>query len=345
MNKNKYLQTLALAFSCMAAGGASAAPVILKLSHTLPAVAPAHVKFVVPWCEKIEAESKGELKCQIYPAMQLGGTPAHLFNQARDGVADISWTLPGYTPGRFPISEVFELPFITTDSSLSSRALWDFIQENASNEFKGVKLLAAWVNGPNQLHLRDRKVEKLEDMRGLKIRAPSRLGNKILAALGATPVGMPVPQMAESLAKGVIDGALVAWEVVPSTKAHELTKYHLEVSGNHAMTTATFVMVMNPRSYERLSPEQKQVIDANSGPETSAWIASVYAEADKAGRAAAIAQGNEVYTLSPEQTALWEQAAQPVTENWIKEVSAKGADGEALVRRARELVQQYSARN
>ncbi|AZV94346.1 C4-dicarboxylate ABC transporter [Bordetella sp. J329] len=343
MIKRKALAGLAAVVAMAAGGAAQAAPVILKVAHFLPPVSPGHTKFIAPWCEKIEAESNGELKCQIYPAMQLGGTPAQLFNQARDGVADIVWTLPGYTAGRFPISEVFELPFLTTKHEPSSRAIWDFVQKHAMNEFRGVKPLAVWVNGANQLHLRDKQVENLEELRGLKIRAPSRLGNKILAALGATPVGMPVPQMAESLSKGVIDGALVPWEVLPATKAHELTKFHMETAGDTAMTTATMVFVMNQRKYDSLTPEQKKVIDANSGGDTSAWVASQFEAADAAGREAAIARGNVVYSLSPEQTALWEQTTQPVIAEWIKEVSSKGVDGAALVQEARDLVKQYSS--
>ncbi|CAM4140654.1 TRAP transporter substrate-binding protein [Kerstersia similis] len=343
MIKRNALAGLAAVVAMAAGGAVQAAPVILKVAHFLPPVSPGHTKFIAPWCEKIEAESNGELKCQIYPAMQLGGTPAQLFNQARDGVADIVWTLPGYTAGRFPLSEVFELPFLTTKHEPSSRAIWDFVQKHAMNEFRGVKPLAVWVNGANQLHLRDKQVENLEELRGLKIRAPSRLGNKILAALGATPVGMPVPQMAESLSKGVIDGALVPWEVLPATKAHELTKYHMETAGDTAMTTATMVFVMNQRKYDSLTPEQKKVIDNNSGGDTSAWVAAQFEAADAAGREAAIARGNVVYSLSPEQTALWEQTTQPVIADWIKEVSSKGVDGAALVQEARDLVKQYSS--
>src|SRR5690606_10424893 len=98
----------------MVAPVAHAQPVVLKVAHFLPVASAAHSKMIVPWCEKIESESQGQLKCQIYPAMQLGGNPSQLFGQARDGIADIVWTLPGYTPGRFPVSEVFELPFVAT---------------------------------------------------------------------------------------------------------------------------------------------------------------------------------------------------------------------------------------
>ncbi len=121
---------------------AQAQEVVLKVAHFLPPMSTMHSRFIVPWCDKIEAESKGRMKCQIYPAMQLGGTPPQLLSQVRDGVADIVWTISGYTPGRFPISEVFELPFMTTTHEASARAVWDFIDEHAASEFEGVKRIS-----------------------------------------------------------------------------------------------------------------------------------------------------------------------------------------------------------
>ncbi len=142
------VRTLALGVlaSVLMPATAQAAAVVLKVAHFLPPASPAHTRFIVPWCERIKAESKGGLECQIYPAMQLGGTPPQLLTQVRDGVADVVWTLPGYTAGRFPVSEVFELPFITTGREASSRALWDFSQSRASQEFAGMKPIATWVS-------------------------------------------------------------------------------------------------------------------------------------------------------------------------------------------------------
>lgn len=339
----KKIHSLALALAAAACTTAAQAEVVLKVAHFLPPASPAHQKFIVPWCNKIAAESKGELKCQIYPAMQLGGTPPQLLNQARDGVADIVWTLPGYTPGRFPVSEVFELPFFTTTHEPSSRAAWDFVQKNALDEFKGLKPIGVWVNGPNQLHFRNKQVQTLADLRGMKVRAPSRLGNKLLAALGATPVGMPVPQMAESLSKGVIEGALIPWEVVPATKTHELTKFHAEASSGKALVTSTMIFVMNQRKYDSLSPAAKKVIDANSGRDTSAWASAQFAAADAAGRQAALARGNTVYSIEPRELTRWEAAAKPVSAEWIKEISSKGKDGQRLHDEAAALVQKYTS--
>lgn len=317
--------------------------VTLKVAHFLPPLAAAHREFIVPWCDKIAADSQNRIQCQLYPAMQLGGTPPQLLNQVRDGVADVIWTLPGYTAGRFPVSEVFELPFITGDPIASSKAFWDFVQANASRELAGVKPIALWVNGPNVMHFRDKKVENLADLQGLKIRAPSRLGNQLLEALGAVPVGMPVPQLAESLSRGVIEGALIPWEVVPATKTQELTQYHAEQSGERAMTTATMIFVMNQRKYDSLPDDLKQVIDNNSGRETSAWVASVFRKANEAGRQAALDHGNTIYPIAPEEMARWQEATQPVTTRWIQEITDKGLNGQQLYDDARKLIEQYSA--
>ncbi len=321
---------------------AQAQEVVLKVAHFLPPMSNMHAGFIVPWCDKIEAESKGRMKCQIYPAMQLGGTPPQLLNQVRDGVADIVWTIPGYTPGRFPISEVFELPFVTTTHEATARAVWDFIDENAASEFDGLKRIANWVVGPYVIHLRDKELKTLEDFRGMKIRAPSRLGNRMLTVLGATPVGMPVPQIAESLSRGVIDAAIVPWEVVPATKTHELTKYHAEVSGGYSLTTATSIYVMNQKKYDSLPADLKKIIDDNSGRETSALAATAFRKGDEGGRAAASNRGNQINQIPPEEVERWKKAVQPVTDEWIADVTSKGYDGRKLYDRAAELVKQYS---
>jgi len=313
-------------------------PIVLKLAHSLPPISAAHTKFIVPWCEKIEAASQQRLKCQIYPAMSLGGAPAQLFQQVRDGVSDITWTLPGWTAGRFPVSEVFELPFFTADREGSSRALWDFVQKNAMSEFAGVKPIATWVTGPYVFHFRDKEVKTLADLKGMKVRAPSRLGNKLLASLGAVPVGMPVPQMPESLAKGVIEGALVPWEVVPPTKTHELTKFHAEVANERTMTAATMIFVMNQKKYDSLPADLKKVIDDNSGRDTSAWVSAQFAPSDVAAREMTVARGNAVYAIPQDELAKWGAASRVVTEEWIKEV----ADGQRLHDEALALVKQYS---
>lgn len=326
----------------LAATCVQAKETVLKVAHFLPSVAPMHAHVIAPWCDKIAAESQGKLKCQIYPAMQLGGTPPQLINQVRDGVADIVWTLPGYTPGRFPRSEVFELPFVSGGHVATARAYWEYVQRNAANEFAGLKPIATWVNGPNILHFRTKDVTSLTDLKGMKVRAPSRLGNKTLAMLGATPVGMPITQMAEGLAKGVIDGALLSWVTVPDSKTHELTRYHVEVGDQNALTTATMILVMNRKKYDGLTPELKKIIDNNSGSDTSAWIAQQHVVYADKGRSATLARGNEIRRLSEDEVVRWKAATAPVVEEWVGEMTKAGMDGRKLYTDAVSLIERYS---
>src|SRR4051794_26483082 len=127
-----------------------------------------------PWMEKVEKESGGRIKFEGYPAMQLGGTPVQLYDQAKDGVVDISWTLPGYTGGRLPKVEVFDLPFIMNNAEATSKALWEYVQTSAQDEFKDVQVLALHVHGPGMFHTKDKLIRHADDLKGLKLRGPSR---------------------------------------------------------------------------------------------------------------------------------------------------------------------------
>jgi TRAP-type C4-dicarboxylate transport system substrate-binding protein len=315
--------------------------ITLKVSHFLPPPSTAQAKFIQPWCDKIAKESNNRLKCQIYPSMQLGGTPPQLYDQVKDGVADIVWTLPGYTAGRFPAVEVFELPFTMTNAEATSRALWEFVQANpsAKDAFKDVHAIAFHVHGPGFVHTRDKQVKTLGDLKGMKVRAPTRLTNKLIASVGATPVGMPVPQVPEAISKGVIDGAVVPWEVVPAIKLQELVKFHSETDPSRpALYTSVFIFAMNKAKYDSLPADLKKVIDANSGAETSAWIGKVFMEGDVAGRKLAVDRGNTIYMIPASELANWEKASAQVVDDWIKEVSGKGLDGAALLKSAKDLI-------
>ena len=313
----------------------------LKIHHLMPPRAPAHTKFIVPWCEKIEKESEGELKCRIYPAMQLGGAPTQLYDQVKDGVVDVIWTIPGYSAGRFPSIEVFELPFMMKSAEATSKALWDYVAENKLGEFDDVHLLALHVHGPGYFHMVDKPVTGRSDLQGLKIRAPTRQTNKLIEQLGATPVGMPIPQVPEALAKGVIDGTIVPYEIVPAIKAYELTKFHSETDASEpAIYTTTLLFAMNKARYEGLSARQKEVLDANSGVELSGWAGKVFAEADAAGKATLDPQSINVIPRS--EIREWQQLAQPVVQGWVDDMNQRGADGSALLNSARRLTQKHN---
>jgi TRAP-type C4-dicarboxylate transport system substrate-binding protein len=334
---------LAFLLLCIAAVSVRAQEITLKVAHFLPTSSTTHAKFIVPWCERIRAQSQGRLRCQIYPSMQLGGTPPQLFDQARDGIADIVWTLPGYTAGRFPITEVFELPFMTPNATAASQALWTFYERHAVKEFEAVKPLALHVHDNGQLHLRDQPIRTLADFKGLKIRAPTRQTNRLLARLGATPVSMPVPAVADALNKGVIDGAVVPWEVVPSIKVHEMVRFHTETDpAMPALYTAIFLYAMNRKTYDSLPPDLRQVIDANSGLALARELGQLWDASAPAARKQATDRGNVINVVPATEVAHWDRAARPLYADWIADMNKRGLDGNALLADARALIEQYA---
>lgn len=344
MNLRRFLGPLAAMLGLAASAPALAQTVVLKVHHFLPGTSNVHVNLIQAWCDKVARESADKLKCQIYPAMQLGGTPAQLFDQARDGVADIVWTIPTYSAGRFVKSEVFELPFFTRSARGSSQAYWAFVQKSALDEYQGVRPIFLHTNDGSSFHLSNAKgVRTLEDLKGLKIRAATRLNSRMLAALGATPVQMPLPAVPESMAKGVIDGAMVPWEGVPAAKLQEIAKSHLDApAGQPKFSNSIFAFVMNQARYDGLAPELKKVIDANSGLAVSAWAGDKGFDAVvAANHKLAGDRGNALLALSEAEYQRWVKASGDVDDQWLKEVGAKGANGPALLDEARALIQQY----
>lgn len=333
----KFRYVLGAALLAGAAGAGAQDAVTLRVHHFLPPGSNAHVKMIEPWCAKIGKESGGRLKCQIYPAMQLGGSPPQLFDQAKDGVADIVWTLPGYQAGRFLATEVFELPFMVSSAEKASPALWNYAMKYAHDEYKGVKPLIFHVIPGTQLHTTSKQIRTLADFKGLKLRAPNRMATRLVTSLGGTPVPMPVPQVPESLSKGVIDGTVLPWEVIPSLKIQEIVKFHTETEGAFIATSA-FVFAMNPAKYESLPPELKKVIDANSGAEASAWAGKVWDSVTAPARDLAVARKNTFYTVPAAEVAQWQKASEGVVAEWVKEVSARGLDGNKLIGEAKALM-------
>lgn len=267
--------------------------------------------------------------------MQLGGKPPELYSQAVDGIADIIWTLPGYTPGRFPTTEVFELPFFVQDARAASCAFWKMHEEHTRDgEFKDAKILATWVHGPGAFHTSD-PVESPEDLQGMKIRGGSRLVNKVLEQVGATPVGLPVPSIPESLSKGVIDGATIPWEVTTALKVPELVEFHTQFEGA-GLYTLTFVVAMNQDKYNSLPDDLKAVIDANAGIDLSVFGGGTQADADGPARQLAVDNGNEIYTVTDTQA--WLDVVEPVYAEWVADMNSKGIDGQALIDQARALM-------
>jgi TRAP-type C4-dicarboxylate transport system substrate-binding protein len=164
----------------------------------------------------------------------------------------------------------------------------------------------------------------------------------MLGYLGATPVGMPLPAITDSLSKGVIDGCVIPWEVVPSVKVNELTKFHTEFDpAGGALYTTTFVMAMNKAKYASLAPDLKAVIDKHSGMETSGWLGKTQQAGDVAGRESASKLGNSIYTVSPSEAQEFKRKARLVEVEWMQDMDKRGFNGKQLLDSARSLIAKH----
>jgi TRAP-type transport system periplasmic protein len=332
----------AVALGAPALSGLAQQAVTLKFHTFMSPLSNVWLNMHKAWMDKVEKDSGGRIKFEGYPAMQLGGTPVQLYDQAKDGVVDIVWTLPGNTAGRFPRIEVFELPFMMNNAEATSKAYWEYVQTQAPDEFKDTQTLALHVHGPGMFHTKDKQIKTAADLKGMKVRGPTRQITKMLGYVGATPVGMPLPQIPDALSKGTIDGCVIPWEVVPSVKVHELAKFHSEFDpAGGALYTTTFVMAMNKAKYNSLAPDLKKVIDANSGLETSGWLGKVQQQGDIAGRKSAVDRNNTIHTIPASEAQEFRRKARLVEVEWVEDMTKRGHDGKKLLETAKALIEKH----
>ena len=293
---------------------------------------------LVPWARKVEEQSKGRISITVYPAAQLGGQGPQLIDQVRDGVVDIVWTLTGYTPGRFPRVEVFEMPFLNMDPVTMNLALRDFVERHPE-EFHEYKLIAIFVHAGQALHA-VRPVRTVADLQRMKIRVPSRVGSWMVSAMGAVPLGTPVSKVPELLSKGVIDGAMLPFEVIKAVKVDELLDYHivLERPVSDRFHTQIFVIAMNRDRYESMPTDLRAVIDQNAGDDTARWLGALWSDAETTGLDLAASTG-EIIRLPPDQVSLLrEMVEEPVLSRWFEQIGKRGLDGPTLLAEARTLL-------
>ena len=337
------IATIFSASALLLAGSVQATDFTLKLHHFLGPKAPAHTKMLLPWVNKVEELSKERVKIDIYPAMSLGGKPPQLIRQVRDGVVDLVWTVNGYTPGLFPRTEVFELPFIhTNDPVATNLAMREMFDENLAEEYRGLKVMFLHVHQGQAIHMVNKVIRKPSDFNGIKMRIPTRTGAWVVEAMGAAPVSMPVPGVPQALSKKVVDGALIPWEIIPPLKLQDMTKYQIEGENMTRFGTTTFQVSMNQGTWDKLPGDLQ---DAFMQASNKAWVrevGEVWHRTDIGGIGVATKAGNEHITLSAAETAEFKKVLEPVVDRWVKEVSGAGIDGNSLVSKARELVAKYS---
>jgi TRAP-type C4-dicarboxylate transport system substrate-binding protein len=313
----------------------------LKLHHSDSSVSSVHNQFLVPWAHQVESQSNGRIHIDIFAAMELGGAPAQLFDQARDGTADLVWAAPRQTPGRFPKIEVFELPFVPSRRALvSSKAIEDYARLNLADEFAAVHAICFSCSDRGVVHSH-RLIPTVEDIGGLRLHVQTRMAVAALRALGAVPVPMPSAQLPLAIARHVIDGCVDPWDMVPALRLNDLLKAHTEFSES-SLSSTTFVLAMNKAAYNRLPRDLKTVIDQNSGQVAAGmagamWDLKAAAVADIVGQ-----RGDPIVTLLPEAVAHWRTATEPVIDGWLRQMKEHKVDGGKLLASASALLVKYA---
>lgn len=318
--------------------GSGAETITLRLHTYISPNAIAVQEFLEPWAREIETRSNGRARVQLFPAMQIGGRAADLYGQARDGVVDIVWTLPGYTPGRFPLTEVFELPFVCAGAEATSQALTMFHREWMRDEYSDTRPLVFHSTAPSHIHTVNRQIRTLEDLQGLKVRVASRSDAAVLKALGAVPVGMPIAHTYEALSRGVVAGAWIQWSIMRPYRLHEVTQYHTEVS----LICRPFVLTMNKARYDGLPDDIRRIVDDTTGMALAQRLGRLWQQDENRSRDLAVQRGYPILTLPQRERARWHTATEPVIDEWVAKVDAMGYDGQALLAEASRLVARYS---
>ena len=338
--KNSLIKSaILLAMSLVLVSPLFAKTTTLTVHHFLSPKSPAHAKFLMPWAKSIEKASKGKIKVEIFPSMSMGGKPNELYKQVRNGSADIVWTVAGYTPGVFPRAEVYELPTVHRGSAVATNIA---IRENfhlIKDDFKKVKPLMIHVHAGNALHMVSKKVTSVADLKGMKLRTPSRVGAWLIEELGAEPVGMPLPAFPQALSKKAIDGGFIPFEVFPPFKFHQLTKYSVEGKNGARFGTSVFMLLMNNDKFNSLSKELQGLIEKSFNMHAAIKVGETWMNVEKPGmKMQKKSKGSKVITLSKKSMNEFNKVGQKVVKRWIKEVNKKGINGNELVDMARASI-------
>lgn len=310
---------------------------VLRLHHFNSPRSAGQTKFLEPWAEAVEKASNGTLEIQIFPSMQLGGKQRDLFAQVRDGVVDMAYSATGFTPGEIPALEIFELPFVSTTNSATSPAVQEFYETYLKDQpSAGYRPLIFHTSVSAALHT-TKAVRLPADLQGLRLRAPNRTVSQLLTDAGAGVVNVAVPELTESISRGLIDGTPMAFAIANVLRMQEVTEFHTILP----LTTVVFVLTINQDTYDNLPEEARAAIDANSGMEWARKLGKIWDDDEKPARAKMEGDGQEIIEPDSAAIAQFEALAEPVIDRWIEESSLDIGDTRALYDASVALVEKY----
>jgi TRAP-type transport system periplasmic protein len=325
MNR-KLLSLAALAAACAAAP--AAAQTVLTTSSWVP---PGHALTLAQkeWCELVEKNSKNKIRCNHLP--RAVAAPPGSFDAVKNGLADVTFTVHGYTPGRFVHTQMAEFPFLGDSAETVSVAFNRVALKNPEfiKEHEGVKVLAFFTHGPGIVFNTKRPVTKLEDLQGLKWRVGGGMVNEIAKTLNMNVTLKPAPESYELLSGGVMDGTLFPAESVEAFKLDKLVKYATTFPGG--LYNTSFVFMMNPAKYDKMSPDEKKAVDAASGEVAARIIGRSWDKFDR--RAYALMQANNVQIVKADAkfVADVKSRTSALEAKWVQDAKAKGLKDPAKV--------------
>lgn len=316
------IKRLSLGFFCLTAAAVlpASAETTMTFSHFVPTTHRVHAGAEM-WAESIEEESNGSVDVRIFPAEQLGKAVDH-YDMIASGQVSAGWFVPGYTPGRFPIVEAGELPFMITEAAPGARALHEWYAPYAKREMSEIRFCAFATHDPGRIHTRE-PVADVADMKGVKIRPASAVVGNYLSALGAIPVKLSAPEARQGVERGVVDGATFPWHTIINFGLAQNLKYHLDLP----LYVPMAIYGINPDFYAGLTDDQKKIIDAHCSPEWSEKLTADWANWEKEGRTEIEAMdGHHITELSADAMQPWIDQAAGVYSSWAEGVEAKYDD-------------------
>lgn len=304
----------------------------LRFSHFWPATSSINQEVFEPWAKQIETDSNGRLNVELYPSATLSKADV-TYEAAAKGTIDIGSQAHGYTSGRFPLTQIAELPGLSSSATQMGCILQTLYEDGTiASEYEDSHLLFMYGAGPGALHTTNKLIRTPEDMKGMRIRRPSAVAGDIIESMGASPVGLPANDMYTSLQRGVVDGLSFPWEAVTTFKIDELTKYHTNIP----FYSSALMVTMNQDSYDRLPEDLQQVIDENSGMALAKRVGEVFDKHDQRALQAAKDKGDEVINIpDPLNDPDWKGPLEKGTQKYLDDVSALGLDAEGVYEKAK----------
>ena len=305
---------------------------ILRFSHFWPATSSINQEVFVPWAEKIEKDSNGRLKVELYPSATLS-KPDVTYESAVKGTVDIGSQAHGYTNGRFPLTQIAELPGLSS-SATQMGCILQTLYENGTiaSEYEDSHILFMYGAGPGSLHTTNKLIKVPADMEGMRIRRPSAVAGDIIESMGASPVGLPANDIYTSLQRGVVDGLSFPWEAIATFKIDEVAHYHTNIP----FYSSGLMVTMNQDTYDALPDDLKKVVDDNSGMQMAQKVGEVFDKHDKSVLQAAIDSGDEVIEIpDPLNDPNWKGPLEKGTEKYLGDVSSLGLDASGVYEKAK----------